>query len=79
MNTQRVTVSLPNYLYQQLVKSVPRRGLSSFIAHALEEKVASLIFYKKKDPIEEFFALRDKLPIKKTRRQILNAIKKGRI
>ncbi|MBI4067339.1 hypothetical protein HY407_03060 [Candidatus Gottesmanbacteria bacterium] len=75
MNTQRITISLPNYLYQQLEKTVPPMKVSKFIAKALEEKLLNQS--PAKDPIEDFFALRKKLP-KKTTKDILEAIKKGR-
>ena len=40
-NTQRVTVSLPGYIYDRLVKQVPERQVSRFVAGLLEEKLLS--------------------------------------
>lgn len=75
MNSQRVTISLPNYLYQKLIARTASGKISSFVAHVLEKDLFGTEM--KKDPIEEFFALRKTLP-KISRKQILNAIHKGR-
>lgn len=74
MNTQRITVSLPNYLYEDLVRQMPPGQVSRFVAQALERELMVL----ETDPIGEFIALREKLP-KKTKTEIIKAIKKGRI
>jgi hypothetical protein len=76
MNIQRITISLPIYLYQRLTDIVPKRKVSSFIASALEEKI---ITHKVSnlDPIDDFFALRKKTP-KLTDKSIISAISKGR-
>jgi len=74
MNTQRITVSLPNYLYEDLVRQMPSGQVSRFVAQAVEKELIKL----ETDPIDEFVALREKLP-KKEKTQILKAIKKGRL
>lgn len=75
MNTQRITISIPGYLYRRLVTSVAPRGVSNFVARALEEKL--LVSPKQTDLIGYFFALKTKLP-QKDKKEILEAIKKGR-
>jgi hypothetical protein len=76
MNTQRLTISLPNYLYQNLLKITEPRKISRFITSVLEEKIINL--KTSQNPIKDFLALRSKLP-KKKGDQILKAIKKGRL
>ncbi len=74
-NTQRITISLPDYLYQQLQTYTPKRLTSRFVAEAVEAKLI-----EKKiptDPLEELIQIRKKLP-KFTTKQILAAIHKGR-
>lgn len=76
MNTQRITVSLPFYIYESLIKRVPERKVSSFVSGILEEK---LFFVKdgNSDPVRSFLSLRKKLPKVKDK-EILQAIHKGR-
>jgi len=76
MNYQRVTVSLPKNIYEDLISWIGKGKVSKFVAEAtedrlLEEKLAP------KDPVEAFFAHRKNLP-KLTTKQILAAIHKGR-
>lgn len=75
MDTQRITISLPTYLYNQIKKSVPQRKVSRFIASIVEEKVLSK--NADEDPVEEFLKLRKVLP-KMSRRKIIAAIEEGR-
>jgi len=76
MNTYRLTISLPNYLYQNLLKITKPRKISQFITAVLEEKIVGL--KTSQNPVEDFLALRSKLP-KKNSAQILKEIKKGRL
>jgi len=76
MNTQRLTISLPNYLYQNLLKIAEPRKISRFITSVLEEKIINL--KTSQNPVKDFLALRSKLP-KKNGDQILKEIKKGRL
>lgn len=76
MNLQRITVSLPDYLYQQLIALAPSRKVSAFVAEAIEAKVCT-IDKNDDDPVASFFALRDKLPKKKLA-TIMKAIHRGR-
>ena len=74
MNTQRLTISLPAYIYEQLTLLVRPRQISRFVTHAVEKQ---LLEEKTGNPIHEFTSLRHKLP-KFTRKHILAAIQKGR-
>lgn len=73
MSMQRVTVSLPKYLYDSLVRQIPAGKVSGFVTQALEKELMEL----DADPIKEFIKLRKKLP-KKKKLDILRAIQKGR-
>ena len=72
-NTQRITISLPKYLYEDLVRLVPTGQVSSFVARAVEKKLTSL----NTDPIDEFIEFQKRLP-KKKKMDIMKAIEKGR-
>lgn len=76
-NVQRITVSLPGYIYEKLVKQVPERQVSRFVANVLEKE---LIMQKEQtiDPIKDFIDLRKKLP-KMSDKKIFAAIRKGRM
>ena len=76
MNYKRVTVSLPTYVYEDLIALLPRGEISSFVAEATENRLLEEKF-EKKDPIEAFFAHKKDLP-KLTHKQIMAAIRKGR-
>lgn len=77
MNLQRITVSLPEHVYDNLMMLVDKGAVSRFIAEATEERILEEKT-KKKDPVEEFIALRGKLP-KLSDRKIFAAIRKGRM
>lgn len=74
LNVQRLTISLPDYLYQLLTSHVENGKVSQFVTGILERE---LIAKKTLNPVSEFFELRGRLP-KKSCRQIRLAIKKGR-
>lgn len=76
MDTQRITISLPEYLYKKIIDSVPPRKVSSFIASIVEEKI--ICGDNRCDPIEDFLNLRKELP-KMTFKAIKKAIEKGRV
>lgn len=76
MNTQRITVSLPQYIHEDLLASVSKRQLSRFVAEAVEERLLDQKI-KPADPIDQFLNLRKKLP-KFSNKEILEAIRKGR-
>jgi len=71
---QRITISLPKYLYEDLIQRVPERGVSGFVAQAVESRLMAADV----DPIKEFIKLRERLP-KIKRQGIIQAIKKGRL
>lgn len=76
MNYQRITVSLPKYIYEDLISLFGKGKISRFVAEATEDKLLE----KKleiKEPIAAFFELRKQSP-KLTTEQILKAIRKGR-
>mgnify|MGYP001565863516 CR=1 FL=1 len=75
LNVQRLTVSLPNYLYQLLASRVENGKMSQFVTAVLEKE---LIAKEKSNPIGDFFSLRQRLP-KKTYKDIIKAIKTGRV
>lgn len=77
MKTKRLTISVPDYFYDELRLQVAPGNVSSFFVEAAEEKLLDERVAKKTDPFESFFALRKKAP-KLTDRQIMNAIRKGR-
>lgn len=75
-STQRITVSLPGYIYEKLVKQIPERRVSRFVASVLEEKL--LTFPKNTiNPVSEFLKFRKKVS-KLSDKEIKNAINKGR-
>ncbi len=74
MSMQRITVTIPDYIYADLTKLVPERGVSSFVAKALEKE----LLLETNDPIKDFIEFKDKLPCRKNK-EILKAINKGRI
>lgn len=75
MNTQRITISIPDYIYKQLTSLANPRGVSRFVADALEEKIIKT--RKNTNAVEDFLALRKILP-KRSIKQIIAAIHKGR-
>lgn len=74
MNMQRITISVSEYLYENLVQQIPAGKLSRFATQALEKELMKF----NTNPIEEFVKLRKILP-KKKKVEILRAIQKGRI
>lgn len=77
MNIQRMTISLPDYLYQQLTKLLPPRKRSSFVAQIIEQEIWKIKVTQ--DPIDDFFEFMKKNKLSKLKRtDILKAIRKGR-
>ena len=73
MGTKRVTISIPEYLYNNLNEEVPAGQVSSFVAQAVETRLME----RSSDPVGDFIKLREKVP-KIRREDILKAIRKGR-
>ena len=74
VHTYRITISLPYAVYTNLKRHVGNGKVNQFIAEAVEKELVR----REVDVVEEFMALRAKLP-KKSKDQILKAIKKGRL
>ena len=73
MSMQRITISLPKYIYNNLIQQIPVRGVSRFVTQAIDKELIRFDV----SPIKEFIEFKKRLP-KKTRLSILKAIKKGR-
>lgn len=72
----RITVSLPDYTYQNLVRVVQVGQISKFVTEAVEQKMVS--FPKSySDPVAQFLAAGKGLP-QKDIAGIIEAIGKGR-
>jgi hypothetical protein len=79
MNTQRLTISMPNYLYDQLMSNFGRGQVSQFISEATEKLMISRKIEAKTDPVEDFLNLKKEFDFPKlTAKQVKNAISKGR-
>jgi len=79
MNTQRLTISLPNHLYDQLMSNFGRGQISQFISEATEKLIISKKIEAKINPVEEFLNLKKELDLPKlTAKQVKQAINKGR-
>jgi len=76
MNYQRITISLPNHVYEDLLAFLGKGKISGFVAEATQHKLLEKKLAPK-SPVEAFFALR-KITTKRTNKQILEAIRKGR-
>ena len=77
MNTQRLTISLPDYLYDQLMMMFDRGRISKFISEATEKMIIEKRMEEKVDPIDEILRLKKNLP-NISGKKILEAIHKGR-
>lgn len=76
MNLQRITVSIPKYLYEDLLEFYGKGNISK----AVTEAVKHTVLKKKtepKDAVVKFLALR-KIAPKRTTKQILDGIHRGR-
>jgi hypothetical protein len=73
MNTHRITISVPDVTYVQLIQKVDRGKVSRYITNAVEEKLMN----ETANPVEQFLAMRGELP-KVSIEKILQAIRKGR-
>jgi hypothetical protein len=73
----RITVSLPDYTYQNLVRIVPMGQISRFVAEAVEQKMVSAP-KSDSDPVARFLEAGKDLP-KRNIAGIIEAIGKGRL
>lgn len=78
MNYQRVTVSLPISVYENLLSLIGKGKISSFVAEATENQILEEKLKLKVDPVKAFFAHKKDLP-KLTHEEIMAAIRKGRM
>lgn len=74
MNKNRITISIPEHLYEALKLRADKRGVSRFIASAVEKE---LLEERLEDNLAEFLSFKNDLP-KVSRGRILAAIKRGR-
>jgi hypothetical protein len=77
MNYQRMTISVPNHIYEDVLMMFGKGNISSLVSEALEEKILSKKL-EPKDSVEAFFANKKNLP-KLSDDEIMEAIKKGRM
>ncbi len=77
MNYQRITISLPNHIYEDLLALYGKGKISKLLAEVAQSRVLQDKLYKK-SAVDEFYALR-KITTKRTIKQILAGIHKGRI
>ena len=79
MNTQRLTISLPDYLYDQLMVMYSRGEVSRVISEAAERLIIEKRIEAKANPVEDFINYRNSVKFPKmTDRQIKKAINRGR-
>lgn len=79
MNTQRITISLPNYVYDQLMALYNRGEVSRVISAATEKLLVEKKIESKTNPVEDFINFRNSVKFPRlTERQIKRAINKGR-
>lgn len=76
--SKRVTVSMPGYVYEQLMVYTVPRGVSSFVTAAVSEKISQDLVTKAVDPWKAFLTAR-KLITKKNKISVKAAIAKGRM
>jgi len=75
MSMKRITITLPPYLYDNLIHRIPEGKISRFVRTAVEKELLE----ETKDPIKEFMELRKKMTkFRLSRKMILKAIRKGR-
>ncbi|MBI3559184.1 hypothetical protein HY085_02205 [Candidatus Gottesmanbacteria bacterium] len=75
---KRVTISLPEYVYEQLMVYTVPGEVSSFVTAAVSEKISQDLVTKNTDPWKAFLGAR-KLITKKNKISIKAAIAKGRM
>lgn len=73
-NVQKISISIPAYLYARLASLLAKREMSGYITRAVEEKLLDDVTA---GAVSEFIALRPRLP-KVNRQAIEAAVVKGR-
>ncbi len=75
MSMKRLTVTLPQYLHDNLTRRVPDGKVSHFVRTAVEKELSGLVG----SAVDEFIKLRRSLSKHRiSRKQILASIRKGR-
>lgn len=74
---KRLTVSLPEYVYKQLMVYTVPRGVSSFVTVAVQEKISEDLVAKTVDPWKAFLNARDRITKINKKITIRQAIDKG--
>ncbi len=76
-SARRITVSMPDYIVEQLNRNVAKGDISNFVSRAVSDKLSDVTT---KNAIDDFFALRKKFAKTKpiSTAAILRAIHKGR-
>ncbi len=74
MSMQRITITIPGNIYDDLIKLVPSGKISNFAAKALEKELTK----QTADPVEAFISLRETKIPRRSKVAILKAINKGR-
>ncbi len=77
MNYQRITISIPNHVYDDLLTYIGKGNISGFAADVMSDRLLKNKM-RPKDPVEAFLAHRKNLP-KFTHEEIMAAIRKGRM
>lgn len=78
MSYHRITVSLPEIVYERLLECVSGRGVSKFVSEAVQEKIVAE--QKKISPFDAFqkSITEDRIP-DATTEDIIKTIQKGRL
>lgn len=80
MNTQRITISLPYYLYKMIQERLKESGQSQshYAREALEQKVMEVPFSQTTNAVDDWLALRGKYKGKSsTTEQLIANMRKG--
>ncbi len=76
MKTNRITITIPHYLFELLEGYVASGDVSKYISSALEEKLLRTKTLTK-SPVTAFFGLSRKLP-ELTPEEVIDNLQKGR-
>lgn len=74
---KRITITLPDYIYDFLRRKVKPGWISDFVVKAIQTRIAGAVITKNEGPWEVFLSWREKLP-KYSTQEILQTIHEGR-
>lgn len=77
-STVRLSVSMPSYIYDQLMLVTASQNVSQFVAAAVSKKVADVVLKSKADPWKAFLAARNRITKINKKITIRQAIDMGR-